>query len=281
MRLLAAALAGTAVGVLLVPPPVGRLRLTDLAGTAGLAGLAGTAPDAERRIRPAVPAAAVVIAVPTALAGLLAGPVAGALVALAGLVALRVRTVRSSAAVAAAERDGALQACRVLSGELAAGRTPADALAAAAEVACGAVRTALRSGATAARLGGEVPAALVGPVGGSAVPGVLQSLAACWAVCAQSGGGLSAAVSRLEEGLRADAAQRRRVDAELAGPRATAALLGVLPGGGLLLAVGVGADPLHVLLETPVGLVCLVTGLALDALGLLWTDRLVRRVRPP
>ena len=77
--------------------------------------------------------------------------------------------------------------------------------------------------------------------------------------------------------LRAEQAQRRAVQAELAGPRATAGMLAILPLAGLVLAAGLGADPLHVLLETPVGWVCLVAGLGLDGLGLLWTGRLVTR----
>lgn len=269
--LLAATLAGAAVGVLLAVPSAGPLRLADVnAPTRG--------PSAGRPVLP-LPFGAVGLA--GVLAATAAGPVAAVLTLLAGLGLLQVRTRRRRATQASRERAGALQACAVLAGELAAGRTPAEALDAAAEVACGPVRVALRSGGSAARLGGDVPAALEVQADVSATPGVLRSLAACWTVCAQSGGGLAAAVQRLEEGLRTEAAQRRRVEAELAGPRATAALLAVLPAGGLLLAAGVGADPLHVLLETPIGLVCLGLGLGLDGLGLLWTDRLVRRVRPP
>ncbi len=51
----------------------------------------------------------------------------------------------------------------------------------------------------------------------------------------------------------------------------------MLPVVGLLLAAALGADPLSVLLHTSLGLVCLVTGVGLDALGVLWTSRLVRR----
>ena len=265
---LAAALAGCAAATLLAVPAPGRLRLGSVSAT----------PTRGRRPR-AVP---LVLTGPAALIGLaLGGPVLAALVPVGLLAAVRLRLRRRHGTEVVAERAAATQACAVLSAELAAGRTPAEALAAAGDVARGAVRRALRSAASAARLGGDVPAALVAPAEGRPAAGALHSLAACWSVCAQSGAGLAAAVQRIEQGLRAQAAQQRRVDAELAGPRATAALLAVLPGAGLLLAAGVGADPLHVLLETRFGVVCLLLGLALDGLGLLWTDRLVRRVRPP
>jgi tight adherence protein B len=129
--------------------------------------------------------------------------------------------------------------------------------------------------ASTARLGGDVPAALA--VDGSAVPQVLRPLAACFEVCSTTGSGLAAGVDRLEEGLRAAEAHRRAVDAELAGPRATAGLLAVLPVAGIGLASALGADPLHVLLHTPFGTACLVVGLILDGLGVVWTRRLVAR----
>ena len=109
------------------------------------------------------------------------------------------------------------------------------------------------------------------------MPEVLRALAACWTVCAASGSGLATAVEQLGEGLRADQERRRAVEAELAGPRATAGLLAVLPVAGLLLATGLGADPAGVLLHTPLGLACLTGGLLLDGLGLLWTGRMVAR----
>jgi tight adherence protein B len=186
----------------------------------------------------------------------------------------RLRTARALAAARREERSRAVEACSVLAGELRAGRTAADALDAAAELAAGPFATALRAASGAVRLGGDAAPALRPPPD-SAVPEVLRALAACWTVCAGSGSGLAAAVDRLEDGLRAEQAQRRAVDAELAGPRATAGLLAVLPAGGLLLAAGLGADPLSVLLTTPVGLLCLTVGLGLDALGLWWTGRLV------
>ena len=50
----------------------------------------------------------------------------------------------------------------------------------------------------------------------------------------------------------------------------------MLPMLGLGLGAALGADPLTVLLHTPGGLVCLVTGGALEAAGLFWASRIVR-----
>jgi tight adherence protein B len=174
-----------------------------------------------------------------------------------------------------AERSGAAEALAVLASELRAGR-PADlALDAAATVAAGPLAATLRSAAGASRFGAEPAAVLRGGAGRSAVPEVLRGLAACWQVCSATGSSLATAVDRLAEAVRADRAQRAAVEAELAGPRATAALLAVLPLAGLALAAGLGADPLHVLLHTPFGAGCLLVGVGLDLLGLWWTGRLV------
>jgi tight adherence protein B len=75
--------------------------------------------------------------------------------------------------------------------------------------------------------------------------------------------------------MRAAEAQRRAIEAELAGPRASAQLLAVLPLVGVGFAAALGAHPVHVLLHTPVGVGCLLAGLLLDATGVLWTRRLV------
>lgn len=263
----AAGLAGAAAAVLVGGVP-----------SAAAARLAGLVPGGRRR--PARPSLRVLLVTAVLAVAVLLGAVVAALGALSVVLVLRVHDKRRHHRSAAAERRGAAQACRVLAAELSAGRAPEHALAAAAEPATGPCAAALRSAAAAASLGGDVPATLVAGADGSAVEPLLRALAACWAVCAASGSGLAAAVQRLEEGLQADAELQRTLDAELAGPRATAMLLAVLPGAGLLMAAGLGADPLHLLLATPAGLVCLVTGLALDGLGLLWTQRLVARVRP-
>lgn len=263
----AAALAGAAAALLVGLPSAARLRLAALSTGAG-----------RSPVRPAlarVPAATAAAVVLAAAALALEGPVAACVAAAAAVAAVRWRAAQLRARAGATERAAAVQACTVLAGELSVGRTAAEALAAAAQVAIGPSREALRAAAAAAGLGGDVAGALAAGASGSAVSHVLRALAACWTVCAASGSGLAASVQRLEDGLRSDQAQRRTVEAELAGPRATAALLAVLPLVGLAMAGGLGADPLHVLLHTPAGVVCLALGLGLDAVGVWWTARLV------
>ena len=211
---------------------------------------------------------------------LVLGPVAALLAVLGAVLGERTRQGRRSGATRREERRRAVEACAALAGELRAGRTPAAALGAAAEIATGPSQQALRSAAAAAQLGGDVSSALAvasSSASATAVPELLRSIAACWSVCSVSGSGLASAVERLEEGLRAEQDRRRAVEAELAGPRATAVMLAVLPLAGMLLATGLGADPVGVLLHTPLGLACLAGGLLLDGLGLWWTSRLVVR----
>lgn len=262
------------------PPPVGPWRREAiLGGTDGVRG---------QRARPLMGA----VAAAGAALALGFGPVAAGLAAAGVAVAARWWRRRELARERERERSRAMQACSALAGELRAGRSAAQSLEVAAGLACGPSRTALLAAAAAAGMGGDVAGALrpalhtggcvaggqrrdVGA--GTAVPEVLRALAACWSVCASSGSGLAVAVERLEQGLRADQEQRRAVQAELAGPRATAGVLAILPLAGLALAGVLGADPLHVLFETPVGLVCLLIGLGLDGLGVLWTGRMVAR----
>lgn len=75
----------------------------------------------------------------------------------------------------------------------------------------------------------------------------------------------------------AEAAGRRR--AALAGPVATARLLGWLPALGLGLGVALGADPVAVLLDGGGGSALLVTGGLLLLVGHRWTARCVAEAR--
>ena len=209
------------------------------------------------------------------LALLAGGPALAAVVAVAVVVARRSRRARERERAAEQERSGAVEALGALAAELRAGRPAAAALASAAEAAAGPFGSALRAAAAGGDLGADPSAYLVREADRSAVPDVLRGLAACWSVCSGTGGALAPAVERLEEAVRAQRAQQQAVAAELAGPRATAVLLAGLPLAGLVLAAALGADPVHVLLPTPLGGVCLLAGGALDLLGLWWTGRIV------
>jgi tight adherence protein B len=252
-----------------------------LAATAALVAVGVPGRAAKRLSDLGAPASPTSVPLPVlgAIVGLLlAGPVAGVLGAAAGLVLRRTTAARAGAADRSNERATVLDALTLLAADLRSGRTPADALTAAAEVASGTTRRALTDAALAAARGSDVAVAL--GAGESAAPEVLRGLAACWSVCATAGSGLAAGVDRLQEGLRAAETQRRAVEAELAGPRATAGLLAVLPVAGLGLAAALGAHPVGVLLHTRFGLACLVVGLGLDAAGLAWTRRLVSAASP-
>lgn len=199
------------------------------------------------------------------VAGLVAALVSG------GAAVARRRAVADRAADA--RRRMIAELCACLSAELRAGRTPAQALAMAAEF-CGAddlVRPAL----TTLRLGGDVAESLRSA---AAQPGAaaLRRVAACWTVAAESGAGLAAALERLTESLRTEESIRREIGAQVAGPRITGRMLAALPALPLAMASAVGGRPLYVLLHTPWGNVCLVVGLAFIAAGLLWSESLVR-----
>ena len=206
----------------------------------------------------------------------------GALVsATLGVLAQRAWQRRTADRLRQQERRSAGEAMAVLAADLRAGRPPVVALESAARVACGPTARALASAAGATRVGGGAPEVLVSGAEESAVPELLSGLAACWQVCHGTGSSLAVAVDRLEEALRSDQASRDEVEAELAGPRATAALLAALPVVGVVMAAGLGARPLHVLLHTPVGCGLLVSGVLLDLLGVWWTGRIVRMAGRP
>ena len=82
----------------------------------------------------------------------------------------------------------------------------------------------------------------------------------------------------LASALRDAARSAAAMEAALAAPRATAALLGVLPLGGVVLGELVGVHPLGVLFGTPLGRVALAGGLALTWGGRVWMRRLVAAV---
>jgi tight adherence protein B len=169
----------------------------------------------------------------------------------------------------AADQAAVLEVCDLLAAELAAGRPPDAALAAAGER-----WPPLVAAVEAARLGADVPDVLRRLSRERRGAADLQWVAGAWQVAQHSGHGLAAALERTADGLRARRRTRRLVDSELASARATARLVACLPLAVLVMGSGAGSDPWTFLLGTPVGWLCLACGLALIGLGLWWIERL-------
>jgi tight adherence protein B len=184
----------------------------------------------------------------------------------------RIWRAQRDRAEAARTRAMVLEVCESLVAELRAGRPPQLAL----ELGMG-VMPALANVAAAARLGGDVPDALRQL---ARRPGAraLHSVAAGWQIAARTGASLAGVVEHVVAGIRDDEAARGEVEASLGPPRATARLLALLPAAGIALGSSIGADPVHVLLLTTFGHVCLGVGVILALLGLTWVERIAATV---
>ena len=138
------------------------------------------------------------------------------------------------------------------------------------------VGAAIRSAA--ARPGGAGSGTTLGSGAGGGVRArrVWFQLAACFDVAEASGCPLADVLTRFAAQLEAEDDAEAARQTALAGPRATVRLLTWLPFLGLGLGVLLGADPVAVLLGTPLGVAALAAGLALTAAGRIWSARLVR-----
>ena len=255
-------------GALLVwPDGAARIRLRDLDGAPG------PRLGAWRRRWSQVPAPVLAPALAGVTGLVAAGPLHGCA---AALLAATLTDLRRRAAARRTQLGhlGAWErALDDTSSALRGGAGPEQALHRAAEAARSGdaeVAAVLASAGSHARLGGDVAVALF-----SAADPVAGELAGAWQLAARHGVELAEVV----DGLRGDVASRReravRVDATLAGPRATAMILTALPGVGVLLGSGFGADPLGVLFTGPLGGVLCLIGAGFLSAGLLWTDRIV------
>ncbi|MGY1591093.1 type II secretion system F family protein [Geodermatophilus sp. SYSU D00708] len=175
----------------------------------------------------------------------------------------------------AAARDEAglaalAEALSALAAELRAGRT-LEAAAAAAADACAdeeSGRALVRAVRSPTSDDGAPPGELAA---------ALRRVSAAAVLSQRTGCSLAAVLAAVEDDLRARRRQRSDLRSATAGSRASALLLAALPVLALAMGSGIGADPWRVLTTTPTGQVLLVAGAALEAAGLAWTSRLVRR----
>lgn len=202
------------------------------------------------------------------------------------LLIARMRTVRDQRLLPGLWRTAVIEICDGMAAELAAGRNPDEAFKAATAVldprVAGPLNAALTVNDRSPPPGRapEIPGRLAGLAGRPGAEG-LRLLVACWRIGAERGGTFATVLDGLAAALRDEEAQRQEVAVHLAGPRATARLLALLPALGLAMAAALGADPLVFLFGTFPGLACLAAGIGLDLAGLWWTRRLAKGAESP
>jgi tight adherence protein B len=196
-------------------------------------------------------------------AGLLAGPVAVAVLAVYGAAAfVLIRGVAVRRSQQRAFRH-AVDAVGGLAADLRAGLALATAWRA-AEQTLGLARAAVLPGAAA----------------GDAVATVADRVAAAMAVGEAAGAPLADVLDRLDAHLRAVDRARAVASSQAAGTRVSAGLLAAMPVAGVGLGILVGVDAWGVLLHTGLGALALSLAVVLQLSGLAWTARLARSEVP-
>jgi tight adherence protein B len=224
------------------------------------------------------------VVAPAALGGLVgllvAGPAGGFAAAGAAQVVRGRRRWQRREALAAQAAGQLADALRRITDELRAGSHPAAALA--GTTADGPLAHEVLAGAAAAaRLGEGVPAALRrGVRDRPELAADLERVATAWSLAEQHGVPLADLLARAQSDIRWRARFGDTVRAQLAGPRATAAVLTGLPLLGLGLGQLVGAEPLAVLRDGLLGQALLVVGTGLALAGTAWADRILRAAVP-
>lgn len=100
------------------------------------------------------------------------------------------------------------------------------------------------------------------------------------ALAAATGAPLADLLDRIQTDARAADRAQAAAAAQRAGIHATALLLAFLPAAGIGLGHAIGADPLGVLLHTPLGAGCAFGAVSLQLGGLAWSARLAQAGRP-
>ncbi len=132
---------------------------------------------------------------------------------------------------------------------------------------------------TAASNGVEVSTAIEQAAGEGASGSAWRALGAAWRVATICGAPLAAALRAFAEALRDREAARRDIEVALAGPRATARIVMLLPLIAVLLGLLMGVD-LVATLSTPIGAACIAAGGLLIVGARRWMRRLLRAAEP-
>lgn len=215
----------------------------------------------------------IMAAPPVAL--LVVGIWAGIAASMAAALAYTVLIGRRHDEASTAEQGRLLAALEVMIAELRVGAHPAHACRAAADD-CGtttATSAMLQMMAGRAALGGDVAGGI--EAAGGREWGSWQRVAVAWRTAEQYGLPMAELLTSVRADLLARHRFRERTKAALAGAKATALVLALLPLLGIGLGQAMGAEPLAVLLGGGLGGILLVTGVALVCGGLLWSRRII------
>jgi tight adherence protein B len=178
---------------------------------------------------------------------------------------------RQRGAAARQARTSVAQACAVLASHLRVGQVASEALTLAAAD-CPVLREVHRVAA----IGGDVTRTWRTQATAEGHEGLLD-LARAWHVSSETGAPMSATLEQVAASLAADQALRTVVSSELAAPRATSKVMAALPALGIGLGYLLGGEPLRWLVAGPFGWVCLLGGVGLACLGVLWIETLARQ----
>ena len=195
------------------------------------------------------------------------------LVAALALVATTVTWVvvsKMNAKKATIRMQEVVRAAQVLESLLALGHIPSAALTVAAQE-C----PVLEPVAGQLRLGGE-PWEVMEQLAGVAGQEGLRQISCAWQVAQESGASMHESLERVRITLEEAADTGVIVAGELASARTTSQILAVLPFAGLGMAVFMGSNPLQFFTGSIIGRACLLVGLSLACLGLMWSERQAR-----
>jgi tight adherence protein B len=208
-----------------------------------LAGAVGLAPGARPRAAPSRLQLGVLVALGVALTSAFGGVVAGTVAGVYGVLAARTAVRRRAERVGTTRRSELLDLIGSAAADLRAGLPAGTALA-------------------------GIPVDPADPL--------LRRVRAAVLLAERTGAPLADVLERVEADARSADRARSASAAQAAGSRATAWLLAGLPAGGIALGYAIGADPLAVLLHTPLGAACAFGAVTLQIAGIGWTGRLIR-----
>jgi tight adherence protein B len=208
----------------------------------------------------------------------LIGPLVGLAAAIAAATGYRRWSARHTTRTTVATIDGLAEAIRAAVAELRAGAHPATAAEAAAVDATPTAATVMRSIAAAARLDGDIHQALAcARTTNPATAPVLNQISRAWILANRHGLPLADVLDAVRGDLETRARFARQLHARMAGPRASASILAILPAIGLALGEAMGAHPIRVLTTTQAGHLLTLLGVALICAGLTWSAHLTNQ----